>query len=58
MPLILEKAQTAWTEMKESCEIALEIEKEGLKLLQSETERSCCLIMNRLLRRKDEEVCR
>ncbi|MDM8000288.1 MAG: hypothetical protein QUS33_09880 [Dehalococcoidia bacterium] len=58
MPLLLEKAQTAWTEMRESCEIVLEIEKEGLKLLQSETERSCCLVMNRLLRRKDQEVFR
>ena len=52
MPLLLEKARRAWAELKESCEMVLEIEKEGLKLAQFETERSCYLVVERLRRRK------
>jgi hypothetical protein len=53
MPLLREKAQRAWAELKESCGMVLEIEKEGLKLAQYEIEQSCCFIMRRLRRRKD-----
>ncbi len=53
MPALGEKAQKAWAELRESCEMVLEIEKEGLKLAQSETERSCTLIMERLRKSKD-----
>lgn len=53
MPALGEKAQRAWTEVKESWEMVVEIEKEGLKLAQSETERSCFLIMDRVRKRKD-----
>ena len=53
MPALGEKAQRAWEEMKESWDMVLEIEKESLKLAQSETERSCCLVVDRLRKRKD-----
>jgi hypothetical protein len=52
MPLLREKAQRAWAELQESCEMVLEIEKEGLRLAQFETEKSCYLIVERLRRRK------
>ena len=52
MPLLRERAHRAWAELKESCEMVLEIEKEGLRLAQFETERSCYLIVERLRRGK------
>jgi hypothetical protein len=45
--------EKARTELKESCEMVLEIEREGLRLRQSETERRYRLIMNKLRRKKD-----
>jgi hypothetical protein len=53
MPALGEKAQRAWAELKESCGMVLEIEKEGLKLTEIEVERSLCLIKERLRRKKD-----
>ncbi|MBN2098221.1 MAG: hypothetical protein JW753_01345 [Dehalococcoidia bacterium] len=53
MPALGEKAQRAWTEVRESWEMVVEIEKESLKLAQSETERSYYSIMDRLRNRKD-----
>jgi len=53
MPELGERAQRVWAEIKESCEMVLEIEKESLKLAQFETERSYCLIMDKLRKRKD-----
>jgi hypothetical protein len=53
MPALGEKAQRAWTEVRESWEMVIEIEKESLKVAQSETERSCCLVMDKLRKRKD-----
>jgi len=53
MPALGEKAQRAWTEVKESWEMVVDIEKESLKLAQSETERSYSLIMDKLRKKKD-----
>ncbi len=53
MPELREKAQRAWVEFKESCEMVVEIEREGLKASQLEAERNYYLIMRRLRRRKD-----
>jgi hypothetical protein len=39
--------------VKESWEMVVEIEKESLKLAQSETERSYFLIMDKLRKKKD-----
>ncbi len=52
MPALGEKTQRAWTEVKESWEMVVEIEKESLKLAQFETERSYYLIMDKLRKRK------
>jgi len=53
MPALGEKAERAWTEVKESWEMVVEIEKESVKLAQFETERRYYLIMGKLRKRKD-----
>jgi hypothetical protein len=53
MPALGEKARRVWTEVMESWEMVAEIERESLKLVQSETERSYYLIMDRLRKGKD-----
>lgn len=53
MPALGDRAQRAWTEAKESWEMVVEVEKESLKLAQSETEKSCQSIMDRFRKGKD-----
>ena len=48
MPKVGEKAQEAWAEFRESCEMVLEIEKEALKLVDLEAEVDCKLIKKKL----------
>lgn len=51
-----QRAQRAWAELKESREMVLEIEEEGLKQAHSEAERRYSLIIDKLRRRTSREV--
>lgn len=53
MPEIKETAKRAWAEIKESCGMVVEIEREGLRASQFEAERNYHMIRGRLRRRKD-----
>ncbi len=48
MPKPGQKAQTAWAEFKESWQMILDIEREGLKLTEVEADRNYDLIMEKL----------
>ena len=48
MPKVGRKAQEAWAEFKESWEMLLDIEREGLKLTEVEAERNYDLIKEKL----------
>jgi hypothetical protein len=48
MPKQGEKAQAAWAEFKESWQMILDIEREGLKLTESEAEKSYDLAKEKL----------
>jgi Zn-dependent M32 family carboxypeptidase len=48
MPKVGQKAQEAWAEFKESWEMILDIEREGLKLTEVEADKNYDLIMEKL----------
>jgi hypothetical protein len=48
MPKAGQKAQAAWAEFKESWEMILDIEREGLKLTEVEADKNYDLIKERL----------